>query len=305
MLGIQNKDYVIKHSKVHGELLIKEIDYDTAKWMIIDNHYSKKWNTAFGKINYGIFRDDKLLGVAVYGNLMNPNSAYKLIDSGKVIELNRLWIDDELGHNTETIMLSATFTLLKNNTEYELVQSFADGRLGVGTIYKASNFGYYGYEKSLFYESKLDSETYHQAPFDNTARPKGFLLLNDKRLKGELKAFYVKTYRYLYPLKKKLKIKLESEKYPSYEKGVEYVNIEWQIGVLCRLHLMYKEIEYDQGVELTCSKLRELYDDETVEQELTKQKENEYYIEFRDNYDDKLWLKAKLENTLDEQLSLF
>ena len=83
------------------------------------------------------------------------------------------------------------------------------------------------------------------------------------------------------------------------------MNIEWQIGVLCRLYLMYKEIEYDQGVELTYSKLRELYDVETIKKELTKQKENEYYIEFRDNYDDKLWLKAKLENTLDEQLSLF
>ena len=134
---------VVKNSKNNGILTIKEIDYATAKEMMIKNHYSKKWNNAFGKINFGIFQDGELLGGAVFGNLMNTKS-YKTItdlDSDSVIELNRLWIDDILGKNTETIFISSCFKIIKKKYPHiKFIQSFADGRLGCGTIYKASNF---------------------------------------------------------------------------------------------------------------------------------------------------------------------
>jgi hypothetical protein len=74
---------VVKNSKNLGELIIKEISYSIAKEITIKNHYSKKWNTSFGKINFGIFRNERLLGVAVFGNLMNPNSWSKITDEGK------------------------------------------------------------------------------------------------------------------------------------------------------------------------------------------------------------------------------
>ena len=50
---------VKKYSKVMGELIIKEIDYHIAKKLIIKNHYSKKWNNSFGKLNLGIFKDSR------------------------------------------------------------------------------------------------------------------------------------------------------------------------------------------------------------------------------------------------------
>ena len=55
-------------------LMFKEIDYDTAKKMIIENHYSRTWGISFGKINVGVFYENELMGVASYGNLMNPKS---------------------------------------------------------------------------------------------------------------------------------------------------------------------------------------------------------------------------------------
>ena len=174
----ENFDYVIKKSKNNGNLLIKEIDYDVAKKMVVKNHYSHTWNTSFGKINFGIYRGDKLLGCAVYGNLMNPKSTKSITDDGEIIELNRLWVDDVLGKNTETMFLSATFTIIKNKyPEIVLVQSFADGRLGVGTIYKASNFGYYGKTTSRFFDN--GNETFHKVPLENTKRPKGFIPLGE------------------------------------------------------------------------------------------------------------------------------
>ena len=93
---------VIKNTSHMGILIIKEIDRKLAKEIIINNHYSHKWNTSFGKINIGIFQKDNpmCLGVASFGNLMNPNSYKSISDDfnkDSVVELNRLWIDDLLG----------------------------------------------------------------------------------------------------------------------------------------------------------------------------------------------------------------
>lgn len=291
---IENKDYVVKKRSDGTELLIKEIDYHVAKDMIIKNHYSRKWNSSFGKHNYGIFEDDRLLGVAVYGNLMNPKSAKNIVDSGKVIELNRLWIDDELGHNTETMMLSATFTLLRNNTDYEAVQSFADGRLGCGTIYKASNFKYYGYEESVFYEHIETKETFHQAPLDNTKRPRQFLLLNMLKMQNKLVPFKVKTYKYIIPLRKKVKIKLKELPYPVYDIGYEYIENKFPIGTVSRLFNMYEVLGFDLGVRLSSNILKEHYEIDEILDELEKQKSNKSYIWFVNEYGNKGGLLKEL-----------
>ena len=219
---------IIKDSKNLGKVLIKEINRDVAKNIIVKNHYSHKWNTSFGKINIGIFKNDILLGCASFGNLMNPKS-YKNInkdfESKNVIELNRLWIDDELQKNAESILLGACWKILRNDYPYiKVVQSFADGRLGCGTIYKATNFKYYGYTKTLFYYNTINGDVQHKVPMENTMRPNGFIKLNCQWCKGILKPFYVKTYRYIYPLYKNVKIDLIEQKYQQYDKGIEYID---------------------------------------------------------------------------------
>ena len=72
----------------------------------------------FGTICFGIFIEGVLLGVAVFGNLMNPKSFHRITDYGKesLIELNRLWISDELGKNAETLFLGACFKIIKKRT---------------------------------------------------------------------------------------------------------------------------------------------------------------------------------------------
>lgn len=41
-----------------GKLIIKEIDRDIAKKLVVENHYSKKWGSPFGLINIGIFKEE-------------------------------------------------------------------------------------------------------------------------------------------------------------------------------------------------------------------------------------------------------
>ena len=62
-------------SKNMGLLCIKLIDKAIAKKMIIENHYSHKWNDGgFGKYSFGIFQgvnSTECIGVAVYGYMKN------------------------------------------------------------------------------------------------------------------------------------------------------------------------------------------------------------------------------------------
>ena len=143
---------IVKETSTLGKLIIKGVPKEEAKRMIVENHYSHKWNEGgFGKYNFGVFRaeePDKCLGVAVYGYMKNPAAKIFTHPNPKawVCELNRMWIDDTLGKNAESVLIAASLKLLrKADPNIVAVQSFADGRLGCGTIYKASNFRYYGF----------------------------------------------------------------------------------------------------------------------------------------------------------------
>ena len=196
---------------------------DEAKELIVREHYSHKWATAFGLYNYGIRLDGELLGVAAYGYLMNPKSFKSLADleAEQVIELNRLWIDDRLGKNAETWLMAEAHKRLLRDTPVRLVQSFADGRLGVGTIYQAANFGYYGHSTTRFHQNLVDGKSYHDNPFNNTAWA-GIYWRNAMHARGELETFTVNTYRYLKPLTKaaRRRIKLKEKPYPKQREGM-------------------------------------------------------------------------------------
>lgn len=281
---------IIKNSSSMGELVIKKINYYVAKEIIVKNHYSKKWNTSFGVYNFGIFKNGKLLGVAVYGNLMNPDSYKKWSDNLKqdeVVELNRMWIDDTLGHNAESILISSTIKYFKMYIpKIRLIQTFADGRLGCGTIYKASNFNYYGYTETLFFKDKKTNIVYHKVPIENTKRPKGFIKLNRLFLDNRLIPFIVKTYKYAYIVDKRLRKKIApvKEKYPEYEKGFEILeNYKHSKGILARIYLMFKAINDNEYAQKTKKYYQKHYD--FFEQEIKNQKQNDSYIWFMNEYD--------------------
>lgn len=103
------------------------------------------------------------------------------------------------------------------------IQSFADGRLGCGTIYKAANFKYYGYHYTKFLENKRTGEVTHEQTFTNSTNTSGYLRANIAYLIGDLKTFQVKTYRYIYPLSKDFKFIKPELPYPEYDKGLEPV----------------------------------------------------------------------------------
>lgn len=225
--------FVLKQTSSLGDLLIKPVAKELAKQMVIENHYSHKWNDgSFGVFNFGIFRagePDRCLGVAVYGYMKNQRA--KLFDHPNpkawMCELNRLWIDDCLGKNAETVLIAASIKLIrKMDANVVAIQSFADGRLGCGTIYKAANFKYFGYHYTRFLRNKRTGEFTHEQIFTNSTSPSGYIRSNVAFLLGDLEVFVVKTYRYIYPLCKKFRFKTKEKTYPEYDKGMEQTTWE-------------------------------------------------------------------------------
>lgn len=208
MEELSKTEVVLRQNTKHmGVLYFKECTKEEARDMIICGHYSHKFQGYFGKVNIGVYTEGRLVGVASFGGLMNPKSYKNFGDfaENEILELNRLWVDDELGMNTETMLLSASWAIMrKKYPEIKVVQSFADGRLGAGTIYKATGFGYYGCESTLFFQDKETGVIYHKVGIENTKAPVSFIRLNKLYLEGRLQQFRVNTYRYIYPLYTKI-----------------------------------------------------------------------------------------------------
>lgn len=206
-----------------SRLSVEPIPKAAAKAMMIEHHYAHTWNNGlFGVVNHGVVQDGAVLGAAVYGYPMNPSSWLAVTSSAPeaCLELNRLWIDDALGGNTETWLMGQSFRQLRADG-YALVQSFADGRLGVGTIYQAANFTYHGFRATRFHRDTETGITYHGTPFSNTAKARPMLDRNYGFVRGVLETFQVRTYRYLYPLSKTARraVKLEPQAYPKERAG--------------------------------------------------------------------------------------
>ena len=227
---------VFKNTSTLGQLIIKPVPKSIAKPMIIKNHYSHKWcDGGFGKYNFGIFRaeePDKCLGVAVYGYMKNPKAKIFTHPNPRawMCELNQMWIDDSLGHNAERILIGASIRLLRKiDSDIVAIQSFADGRLGCGTIYKAANFRYYGFHLTRFLRNKRTGEITHEQILTDTTCSSGYIRTNIAFLLGDFEIFVVKTYRYIYPLCKHFRFKTPEKPYPQYEKGANH--IEWKRDV--------------------------------------------------------------------------
>jgi hypothetical protein len=203
------------------------IEKELAKEMMLKNHYSHKWNFAFGAVNVGIMDGGgQLLGCAVFGNAMNHKAWHSITNTPgeSCIELNRLWIDDRLKTNSETWLLARSFKILRQRN-YELVQSFSDSRLGYGATYQATGFSYHGFLQTRFHRNIETGETFHGVQFTNTANPKGMIWRNVLHAKGLLQTFDVRTYRYLMPLNKRARknIKLKQLPYVKESFGEKFV----------------------------------------------------------------------------------
>ena len=180
---------------------VKEIPKHKSKEIIIKNHYSHKvCNDATTHIHLGCYINEELLGCLQFGYAMNPQSASSVVEGTKLNqykELNRMWFDDKAKKNTESKAISYSIKYIKGKfKEVKWIQSFADERCGgLGIVYQACSFRYYGEHTSIFWE--FEGETYHNSLITNNNRNKKAELeskgFKEKATKQSLRQFrYIK-----------------------------------------------------------------------------------------------------------------
>lgn len=204
------------------EFYVKEIDRKLANDIIVENHYSKKFfNNSF--IHLGVLCNKVIIGCLQYGHLMNNNSVSNIVEgtkNGEALELNRMWIADNVGEYPESRAISYSLKYIRRKyPKIKWIQSFADERCGgFGIVYQACSFDYYGEHLSEFYE--INGECYHKTMFTNLGRSgshstKAKLLRKNKHL---AKKINLRQFRYIKFLdqREKKKCTLKQQSYPKH-----------------------------------------------------------------------------------------
>ena len=144
------------------------------------HHYSHNVNGIQSYYHFGLFREGNfgiptMIGAMLYAMPSMPATAakYNPINPSKCMELRRLVCIDDTPKNTESYFIGKTFKWLKQNTDVEVIVSFADQHYGhSGVIYKATNFEYIG-ETASARILMVDGKEYHSRSLNQTARPYG------------------------------------------------------------------------------------------------------------------------------------
>jgi hypothetical protein len=187
--------------------VIKLIDRKVAKPFVEKWHYSKNINGLRISYCFGLYDNDNLIGVSIFGSpaMNNQASKWNPNNPGKLLELRRLCCIDETPKNTESYFIGRCLKWLRKNTDIEVIISYADMTYNhEGIIYKATNFKHVGFTpggRVIMYQGKR----YH----DKTIRTKynGRLKPFAQRIKDALEtgeAYYTKTegkHIYYYKLK--------------------------------------------------------------------------------------------------------
>lgn len=123
-------------------LSVRLLDKRTASDVVVAKHYLHRSPPI--SYSFGLFWDHEIAGAVTFGT---PASRHLQIgvcreEPASVIELNRLWVADELPRNTESWFVSRALHELPPF----IVISYADTAHGhMGYIYRALNFFYAGW----------------------------------------------------------------------------------------------------------------------------------------------------------------
>jgi hypothetical protein len=215
------------HKEIIGygddDFYIEEILKSVSNKMIIKNHYAHKVaGIATTRIYLGVYLDTVLLGTLQFGYAMNAASMDKVVsDTGikEYLELNRMWLDDKAVRNSESKAISYCIKYIRKKfPKIKWIQSFADERCGgLGIVYQAANFKYYGTHTSIFW--LLNNQWYHNIAM--TMKDPKKSNKSDKYLQANkelAEKIELRQFRYIYFIYQNIikKCLLEEKQYPKH-----------------------------------------------------------------------------------------
>lgn len=134
-------------------LTVSRIPPGVAEKMVVEHHYLHR--RAPISFAYGLYSDDLLVGVVTIGcpasHQLRMGACPECPQA--VMELNRLWVSDEMPRNTESWFLARALSVLPPM----IIVSYADTKQKhMGTVYRASNFFYAGWTDMDRATARLD-----------------------------------------------------------------------------------------------------------------------------------------------------
>ena len=193
--------------------MIKEITKYVATEFIMSRHYSPVM-PKLTKHYCGYYVDDVLQGVVTFGWGTRPKHTiqklFPTLDTTDYYEIGKMCMDDSMGKNSETQMLSKVSTWLKQNTTIKFLFTWADGLVGKpGYVYQAFNFLYGGFIWTDTYVTDKGEKVHprtiqsqlpntHNYKYGSRPNPKQLKQLRLSRVKG-------KQFRYILPMNKKMR----------------------------------------------------------------------------------------------------
>lgn len=182
-------------------LYVHNITKEQSKYILKSHHYLSKVNKGFRSgFNFGLFEDEKLIGVCIFHSPSVPETVkgcFGLLRNQQqgIYELGRLCLIPEYTQkNLLSWFVSKSIKLLKKQTTVRSILSYADSSLHTGFIYQATNFKYYGLtypKKDFWFELEDGSFIKHQrgpvkgkkGEWRHRERKHRYLLVFDESLK--------------------------------------------------------------------------------------------------------------------------
>ena len=193
---------------------VEHIKRKAVTTFIEKHHYSHNINGIQSYYHFGLYTEGnfglpKMIGAMLYAMPSMPDTAakYNPINPRRCMELRRLVCIDDTPKNTESYFIGKTLRWLKQNTDVEVIVSFADQHYGhSGVIYKASNFDHFG-ETAKARVLMVDGKEYHPRTMNQKDKPYG-RAIKKRYLSGDENIFWKKRkskHIYVYYLNKKIK----------------------------------------------------------------------------------------------------
>ena len=138
-------------------------------------HYSHDTNGIQQKQCFALFDGMKMIGAMIYAipSMKSTAAKYNPDNPDKCWELRRLCCIDDTPTNTESYFIGQTLRWLRQNTDIEVIVSYADLEQGhEGIIYKASNFHYIG-QSGGSSVLMVDGKKYHNRSMNQKIKPYG------------------------------------------------------------------------------------------------------------------------------------
>lgn len=219
-------------------LIVKPISLQDAKRVVIAKHYMKTFPMG-SALHFGIFDSEtmRIAGVAVFGYSSSTDAKVlglvKELKKNEYIEMQRLWISDDFGHNAESYVLGLIMSELKAKTEIKVVFTHAGGcKHDCGIVYQASSWIYFGKEpcNDFYLTAKGEYKNIVAAMRFGRVSSKGKTPDDiGRELFGEGSIVKSFRYRYIYPIHKGIRRRLEKIALPypkdsaNFRKGQEWV----------------------------------------------------------------------------------